>query len=326
VSAAGRPITVGIHTGPQHLEYEQLRDFWLEADRLGYDWASVFDHFIPIMSDPLGPCLEGWTTLTALAAVTKNVRVGTLVLGVGYRHPAVLANMAATLDVITGGRLEFGIGAGWHEMEYNAYGIAYPPPAVRIGQMAEAIQVCKALWTEHRANFAGKYFTLTDALCEPKPVQKPHPPVWVGGGGEQLTLRAVARYADGWNGFFGPIEAIKHKLDVLQGHCDAVGRDSSEIRKSLAIGVVVRDDPARAEEAVAALAKARHMTPEQARVLLVAGTPEEVAERLVPYAEIGIDLFIIQGRAPFDYESLRLFAEQVKPRLQARVPIIGGKA
>ena len=326
MSATGRLITIGIHTGPQHVAYSDLRDFWIEADRLGYDWASIFDHFIPIMSDPLGPCLEGWTTLTALATATKNVRVGTLVLGVGYRHPAVLANMAATLDIITGGRLEFGIGAGWHEMEYTAYGIPYPPPAVRIGQMAEAIQVCTRLWTEHRANFAGTYYTLTDALCEPKPIQKPHPPVWVGGGGEQLTLRAVARYADGWNGFFGPVEAIKHKLDVLRGHCDAVGRDFHAIQKSLALAVVVRNDGAQIEEMVAALAKARNMTPEQARAMIVAGTPEEVVERLVPYAEMGINLFIMQGRPPFDYESLRLFAEQVKPRLRERVPVVGGAA
>jgi alkanesulfonate monooxygenase SsuD/methylene tetrahydromethanopterin reductase-like flavin-dependent oxidoreductase (luciferase family) len=205
------------------------------------------------------------------------------------------------------------------------YGLPFPPAAERIGQLAEAIEVCKLLWTERRATFRGRWFALTDALCEPKPVQQPHPPIWVGGGGERRTLRVVARHADGWNYFLGPIAQVEQKLAVLRGHCREVGRDVDEIRKSLVGAFIVRDDPAQVEEEVARFARERQLPAERARAMVVAGTPEEVAERLVPYAELGIDLFLLQDRAPFDYETLRLLAERVAPRVRERVPVAGGR-
>lgn len=184
------------------------RDYWREAERLGYDWASVGDHFMtnPVFGAPdTAPWLEAWTSLAALAEATSRIRLGVLVSSVGYRHPAVLAKMAATLDVISGERLEFGIGAGYLEAEYRMYGLPFPPASVRIAQLAEAVQVCKLLWTQEHANFAGSSFTLVDAVSSPKPLQQPHPPIWIGGGGEQKTLRVVAEHADGWNAFPMPV-------------------------------------------------------------------------------------------------------------------------
>jgi F420-dependent oxidoreductase-like protein len=203
---------------------------WLAADEMPiFESAWTFDHFYPIFSDPTGPCLEAWVTTTALAQATKRIRVGVLVTGNVYRHPAVLANMAASLDVISGGRLELGIGAGWNQEECDAYGIELPPLKERFDRFDEACEVITKLLTETEANFDGRYYQLTNARCEPKPVQQPHPPIVIGGGGEQRTLRAVARWADHWNVPGGGPEVFTAKRDVLAQHCDAIGRDPSTI-------------------------------------------------------------------------------------------------
>ncbi len=233
---APRSLRFGVQAGPTDTPYPVRRDYWREAEALGYDWASLGDHFItnPVFgARDTDPWNEAWTTLAALAEATNRIRIGVLVTSVGYRHPAVLAKMAAPLDVIAGGRLEFGIGAGYLEAEYRMYGLPFPPASVRIAQMDEAIRVCQLLWTQERANFAGNYFTLTNAVCAPKPLQRPHPPIWIGGGGEQKTLRVVAEHADGWNAFPVPVPRLQQKLEVLRDHCDAVGRDYDAIRKQL---------------------------------------------------------------------------------------------
>lgn len=314
-----RPLRFGIQTGPRDTPFEARRDYWREAERLGYDWASVGDHFMPLPMfgmRPEEPWAEAWTTLTALAMATTRIRVGVLVLSVGYRHPAVLAKMVATLDAICGGRLEFGIGAGYHEAEYRMYGLPFPEPSVRVAQMAEAIQVCKLLWTQERANFAGAHFALTDAVCEPKPAQQPHPPVWIGGSGERKTLRVVAEHADGWNCFPLPVAQMRHKLDVLRGHCADVGRDYDAIHKQMVGAFIVRADPAAVEAEIADFAAERQMPTEHARRMVIAGTPEEVAARLMLYVDMGMEMFLSQERTPHDYETLRLLMEQVAPRLR----------
>lgn len=227
-------ITFGVKVAPMHVTYDELLRVWRDADQapeLEHAW--VFDHFYPIAGNEEGPCLEGWTVLTALATQTQRLRVGSMVMGNTYRHPAVLANMAATLDIIANGRLEFGLGAGWHEAEHAAYGIPFGTAAERINRMDETCQVCIKLWTEHRANFAGKYYQLTNALCEPKPVQKPHPPIVIGGSGEKLTLRTVARYADIWNCNSSGLDQFKHKSQVLDEHCAREGRDPAAITRSI---------------------------------------------------------------------------------------------
>lgn len=309
-----RQVRFGIHTGPQHVEYPELVKLWQTADQAGFYWASVFDHFMPIAgADVEGPCLEGMVTLTALAVQTSRLRVGTLVLGVTYRHPAVLANMAATLDIVSGGRLELGLGAAWFQAEHEAYSIPFYSTGQRIRRLGEALKVIKLLWTEHRANFQGRYYALKDALCEPKPLQKPRPPLWVGGGGEQLTLRVVAEDADGWNIFMPSPEEYQHKLEVLAQHCARVGRDPATIQKSLSFGALLDQDKDRAEERARALAQRQGVSLERLRGRLLVGTPREAADRLRPYAQMGVDLFILSMQAPYDYTTMELCAEKVMP-------------
>ena len=318
--SALRPLHFGVHAGPRDIPYTARRDYWREAERLGYDWASVGDH---LMTNPIfgaretDPWLEAWTTLAALAEATSRIRIGTLVTSVGFRHPAVLAKMAATLDVISGGRLEFGVGAGYLEPEYRMYGLPFPPASTRLAELDEALRVCKLLWSEERASFAGRHFTLSDAVCAPKPLQRPHPPIWIGGMGEQKTLRLVAEHADGWNAFPLPVAQLQQKLDILRGHCDAVGRDIGVIRKQLGCNIIVRSDPAQVEQEVARFAQERQLPPERARYMVIAGTPEQVATSLVPYLTLGFDMFLLLERVPLDYETLRLFMESVAPRLRA---------
>ena len=224
----------GIKTAQQNTSYPEMLRVWQEADGIAnMEHAWAFDHFIPLGPDPTGPQLEGWTLLGAFAAQTQRIRLGLMVTGNTYRHPAILANIATTVDVISNGRLDLGIGAGWNEMEHNMYGIPLYAPGERIRRLGEACEVMRLLWTETRANFDGKYYQLKDALCEPKPVQKPHPPFVIGGSGEQLTLRVVAKYASVWNFVGGSIEDFRHKNEVLNGHCAAIGRDTSEIERSI---------------------------------------------------------------------------------------------
>jgi F420-dependent oxidoreductase-like protein len=229
-----RRLSFGIKTAPQNTTYEDMLRVWQEADQIPViEHAWLFDHFSPLGNDPTGPCLEGWTLLTAYAALTKRLRVGLMVTGNTYRHPAVLANMAATVDIISQGRLDFGIGAGWNELEHTSYGIPLYQPGERIRRLGEACEVIKLLWTQTVSDFDGKYYQLKGARCEPKPVQKPYPPFVIGGSGEQLTLRVVAQYASIWNFVGGSTDEFKHKNTVLDGHCTAIGRDPAEIARSV---------------------------------------------------------------------------------------------
>jgi F420-dependent oxidoreductase-like protein len=214
----------------------------------------TFDHFYPIFSDSAGPCLEGWITLTALAQATRRVRLGTLVTGIHYRHPAVLANMAATLDIVSGGRLELGIGAGWNQEESGAYGIELGSPRQRSDRFEEACAVLTGLLSHDTTTFHGRYYQLTDARCNPKPVQRPHPPVCIGGSGEKRTLRTAARFAQHWNFVGGTPEQFSHSRDVLYQHCADVGRDPAEIL--LSSHVAFAGDPAETAATAAALGDA----------------------------------------------------------------------
>jgi F420-dependent oxidoreductase-like protein len=315
-----RSLRFGVHAGPSDVPYATRCDYWCEAERLGYDWASVGDHFIanPVFgARDTDPWNEGWTSLAALAEATSRIHIGAMVTSVGYRHPAVLAKMAATVDVISQGRLEFGIGAGYLEAEYRMYGLPFPSAGVRLDQLDEAIQVCKLLWTRERSDFAGKYYTLAGAVCEPKPVQRPHPPIWVGGMGEKKTLRIVAEHADGWNAFPLPVPQMQQKLDVLRSHCDAVGRDYDSITKQLGIRAIVREDPNEVEVELAHFAEQSQLPLDRARQMAIAGTPAEIVDSLLPYVHIGFSMFLLMERIPLDYETLHLFMTDVAPRLQA---------
>jgi F420-dependent oxidoreductase-like protein len=220
-------------TAPQNTTYDVMLDVWRAADDIEfYESGWLFDHFYPIFSDPTGPCLEGWTTLAALAQATTRLRVGVLVTGMIYRHPAVLANMAATVDVISGGRLELGVGAGWNQEECDAYGIDLPPLRERFDRFDEGVEAMIGLLTDTVTDFDGRYVKLTAARNEPKPVQQPHPPIVIGGGGEKRTLRSVARFAQHWNYPGGPAEDFHRKVEVLHQHCADLGRDPGEIMTS----------------------------------------------------------------------------------------------
>ncbi len=203
---------------------------WKVADGIDeYESGWTFDHFYPIFSDSSGPCLEGWVTLTALAQATERLRVGVLVTGIHYRHPAVLANMASALDIVSNGRLELGIGAGWNEEESGAYGIELGTIKERFDRFEEACQVLKGLLSEETTTFDGTFYQLKDARNEPKGPQRPHPPICIGGSGEKRTLRITAQYADHWNFAGGTPEEFAHKRDVLSSHCADIGRDPREI-------------------------------------------------------------------------------------------------
>lgn len=217
-------------TSPQDTTWQDLLAVWRAADDIEvFESGWTFDHFYPIRSDPSGPCLEGWTVLTALAQATRRLRLGTMVTGAHFRHPAVLANMAATLDIVSGGRLEIGLGAGANQEESTAYGIALGTPGERSDRFEEACQVITSLLTQETTDFRGRYYTLTQARCEPKGVQRPHPPLVLGGNGEKRTLRTVARFAQHWNMSSGTPRDFVRRRQALHAHCADVGRDPASI-------------------------------------------------------------------------------------------------
>jgi F420-dependent oxidoreductase-like protein len=309
-------IRFGVQTPPQHTTYQGLREVWKLVDSLGYDTAWVFDHFFPIMSDPSGPCFEGWTALAALAAETSLVQVGVLVTGNTYRHPAVLAKMGATVDHTSGGRLIMGIGAGWFELEHAAYGIPFYSTAERIRRLDEAAEIIKRLWTEKQVTFEGRYYQLRDAYSEPKPLRQPRPPIMIGGSGEKLMLKVIAKHADQWN-TFGPPALFRHKIGVLHDHCAAVGRDPAAIEVSWAGAGIVTDSSEEKQQVVRLMADAFGRTDEEVEPGLLVGTAEEVRDRINQFIEAGVTHFILIANAPFNADSIRRFAEEVMPAFRS---------
>ncbi len=247
-------------TKPEHTTWAAIAAMWDEGERIElFDAGWLFDHFYPIYGDQSGPCFEGWTALSYLAGRTERIRLGLMVSGNPYRHPAVLANMAATFDHFSGGRLDLGIGAGWHEAEANAYGNPLLPIGRRLDQFAEACEIVDSLLTRETTTFAGEHYRLQDARCEPKPLQKPRPPLVMGGVGEKRFLRIAARFADDWNYPGGSPEDFARKLEILHRHCADLGRDPAAITPSCHL--FVADDPAAtaAQAASFAAAGARHL-------------------------------------------------------------------
>ena len=278
------------------------------AEEHGFVWFSVMDHMIQIpgVGAPEEPVLEGWTVLAGLAAVTRRIRLATLATAVSYRNPAHLAKIAASVDVISRGRLTLGMGAGFFEDEYRQYGYAFPPAAAtRIRQMEEAVELIVKMWTERRTTFRGRYFQVEDAILEPKPVQRPHPPVMIAGGGEQMTLRAVARLADTCNLVRGDIVEARHKLAVLHRHCDTLGRDYGSIEKThVQRWMLARD--------AAALSTKRERLPPRGSSPGFAGTVSEAIDLMGQYRDAGIDV-LIHSDGLHDVESLELFVSDVMP-------------
>jgi F420-dependent oxidoreductase-like protein len=250
-------VRFAFKTANQNTTWDDVLAVWKEGDGIElFESGWNFDHFYPIVGDSTGPCLEGWTMLAALAQATTRLRLGCLVTGIHYRHPAVLANMVSTVDIISGGRLELGIGAGWNEEESGAYGIELGDRRERSDRFEEACEVLVRLLSRETSSFNGAYYTLTEARNEPKGPQKPYPPICIGGSGEKRTLRTAARYAQHWNyGGSDPVEFAR-KRDVLYGHCRDIGRDPKEILLSTHVRLNAENDVSKAAADAAALGEA----------------------------------------------------------------------
>lgn len=308
-------LRVGVHTGLQNITFEEVSSLWQDVEAASLDWISVWDHFYPAaIGDTEGPNLEAVSCHGALAATTTRVRVGCLVYSAGYRHPGVLANAAATLDHISGGRLEFGIGAGWLQDEYDAYGIPFESPGTRVRRLAEAVEVIRSLWSEPTTDFAGEFYTLRSARCEPKPVQA-DPRIWIGGSGEKKMLPLVGRLADAWNAPFLSAEIWGRKWETVRRHAEAAGRDPESITGSANLGLALARDVTSVDRKRAELPEKFGPVWQFLEPGILACTPEEAVERCLSYAEAGAEWLIFAMRPPFDRESLDLLVTEVLPHL-----------
>jgi alkanesulfonate monooxygenase SsuD/methylene tetrahydromethanopterin reductase-like flavin-dependent oxidoreductase (luciferase family) len=300
-----------------NLDLNTVKQTALKSEKLGYHSVWVVDH---LSTHRRRQRLECWTTMTWLASITNKIRIGSLVLCPLYRHPSILAKMAATLDVISEGRLELGLGAcaTFNKTECDARGIKWVGPASRLRMLSETVEICKMLWSEEEASYNGQFYKLNNAVCEPKPVQKPHPPITIAGRGDRM-LQLIAKYADK-NNFGGPQE-LARKIRVLHGHCEAIGRDYDSIEKTITIGVVVKSSREEYLEDM----RERFIADgsrgdfndwlKRAEKYYVSGTPEDCVEQIQYYVEMGMNTFMIRfGDVP-KVNDVRLFAKEVIPNI-----------
>lgn len=290
---------------------DSLKKLATTAENNGFDSFWVMDHFhqIPMIGKVEEPMLESWTTLSVVAGLTTKIKLGTLVTGIMYRYPAILAKVAATLDVLSKGRLFMGIGAAWNEEESNAYGIHFPAASERMSRLEEAIQIIRKMWTEEpSASFNGIYYQIRNAYCNPKPIQKPSPAILVGGSGERKTLKIVAKYADACN-LFGSAETVKRKLNILKEHCKSVGRDYNSILKTKLSIIVVEDEKQTSEKKIEQIFKG--MPEEQIREFAIHGTPEEVLRQIESFEQVGIQYLIVDLDPTRELEALDVFANKI---------------
>ena len=309
-------IHFGIQTAHQVPSLEDLIQLWQDAEAWGYDTMWLNDHIMQFGKED-GPAYDAWTLLAALAEKTSRVRLGILVTDNLFRNPAILAKMATTVDLLSHGRLELGIGGGWFQREHEAYGIAFPEGKERSERLAEALQVIRALWTQDEANFGGRYYQLVKAPFVPKPVQKPYPPITIGGQGEKWTFPLVARYADKWSmpAGFTP-EKMAVKVKQLEKACAKVKRDYARMDKSYQTFLVFSPDQGKIDQAVEQLTRYyKNMSADEARRTLIAGTSsEEIKKQIQEFIDVGITHFIFTVRSqPYDREGLQRFAQEVIP-------------
>jgi F420-dependent oxidoreductase-like protein len=295
-----------------------LKNLVTSAEEKGFDSFWVMDHFhqLQMLGPPGEPMLEGWTTISVLAGITTKIKLGTLVTGVIYRHPSIVAKISATLDVLTKGRLFMGIGAGWNEEESLAYGIAssFPPNRERLDRLEEAIQILQRMWTdEPTATFIGKYYQIKNAYCNPKPIQQPSPPILVGGQGEKRILQIVAKYADACN-LIGSLETVKKKLDVLKEHCKKVGRDYDLILKTKLGGILIEKSEEEARKKANQILKG--MPEQQINEYLIYGTEETVQTQVEKLEEVGIQYFIVNLDPSDQYNQLESFSECIIKKMK----------
>lgn len=288
-------------------------DIALLAEQLGFDSIWLYDHFHNVPRPAHEAVFECWTTMAAISQRTSRIRLGQMVGCNSYRSPALLAKITSTIDVISGGRLDWGIGAGWYELEYKGYGFEFPKPKDRIGMLRESVEIVKSMWSQAETTYEGRYYRLLRANCDPKPLQQPHPPIWIGGGGEQLTLRVVAEHADCSNWGGNPQEWAR-KREVLKGHCAVVGRDEETIRKTWSPEVFIRETEA---EIIAAGSRSLNGESfESWRAGNLVGTPEQVAEKIGIYVDLGCSGFIPWCADYPETTSMELLATKVMPEFR----------
>jgi alkanesulfonate monooxygenase SsuD/methylene tetrahydromethanopterin reductase-like flavin-dependent oxidoreductase (luciferase family) len=315
------PLTkFGVHLPQVGVDYDTVKRVASACENSGFNSVWVTDHLLPIVGSPLESYLECWTSLSALAEATTTVRIGTQVLCNLYRHPPILAKMASTLDVISRGRLEFGLGAGWYQPEAEAYGVPFPKASVRIGMLEESLSVLKRMWSEESPVFQGKYYNIKGASCNPKPVQKPHPPIWIGTlTGGKLMSEIIARHADVWavgSWFLPSVNEYRQKVEQLKLCCSEVGREFGSLKKALGVGCILAKSKSTLAEKIrkfrpAEISLERYKTTQ----MQIRGTPEECVEILRNYVDVGVDHFVMDFPDVTDLETLRLFGEGVIPFL-----------
>src|SRR5262245_25526626 len=303
----------GLFIPQGRIDAGSLREIAQTAERSGWHSLWVYDHLYNYPSPRHPDVLEAFTLMSLLAGWTRTIRIGSMVLCDAYRNPALTAKMAATLDDLSVGRLEFGYGAGWHEEEYGGYGYEFPSPATRIAMMEEGLTIIKALWEGEPATFAGKHHRIKNALCLPRPAQRPHPPITIGGGGEKLLLRAVARHADIWNYFPIPLAEYERKRAVLHQHCARIGRDPATLDQSLMIPLATAAWEKEVRDQLEAARRRGGVWGYDDQ--LVQGTPDIVGPRLRDYHRRGVTFFILVLPDPTDLRQIEFVAKEVVSEL-----------
>ncbi len=315
------PIRFGFQAGQQNVTWERIRDAWEKLDAWGYDSLWLFDHFYPIFTpDPAGPCMESWTLLSALSQHTRRARIGALVNSNTYRNPCLTAKMAATLDHASEGRLNLGLGAGWYELEHASFGIDFKNVRARLEALDESIQVIISMFTRERTNLDGKHYHVKDAVCNPKPLQKPHIPLMIGGRGERSLLKIVATHADMWNTMNSNPQEMKRLIGVIQRHGDIVGRDTDEIEKTIMMPLCYKAPVDREQMISAAVAAMAGVNVDAVRDRIMIGGKDECLEKIARYAEVGVTHFIFNMRWPNMVEDeFQAFAEDVIPAVRRQL-------
>jgi len=304
------PIRFGIASGQQRYQWPQLRQLWEVADRAGYDSLWTGDHLYAIMTEPSESTFEGWSTLAALSQHTSRARIGSLVNCNGFRNPCLTAKMAVTLDHLSDGRFILGLGAGWFEQEHRSLGFEFQPILERLHALDEACQIIKAMLTEGRASFHGSHYEIADAICSPKPIQRPRPPLMIAGRGENVLLKIVAEHADMWNAQGNP-EQMKRLIEVIRRHADRVQRDTDEIEKTVVITLCYSPSREQEEEAISFAAMIGRTSAEEARKQMMIGDKQECLDKIELYCRAGVTHFIFMPREPFEPDGISRYADEV---------------
>lgn len=294
-------------------QYEAMTAVGAAAEKAGYDSIWIYDHFHTVPTPVIETTFEAWTVTAGLARDTSTIKIGQMVTCNGYRNPAYLAKVASTVDVMSHGRAICGLGAGWYEHEWRAYGYGFPETRERMRAFREAVEICVRMWTEEKASFKGEYYTIDGAINEPKGVQKPHLPLWLGGGGEKITLKLVAKWAQGCNAGDGKVDVLRHKLEVLREHCETVGRDYESITRSTSQNIYLLEDGDEPEKATAQFRGTTSLEDFQRGWCV--GTAEQVADKIQQLADAGANYVITYfPRVAYDHTMLSRFAAEIMPQ------------